>query len=100
MRPRPAGVRHRAQPTGRGAAGADGSQLLARTGLVTYGPGFANTASCTAQITYIDGDAGILRYRGYSIEELAEKSSFSEVSYLLICGVLPTADQLSAFNDR
>src|SRR5438128_5439565 len=87
-------------PTTQGAAGADVSKLLAKTGLVTYDPGFANTASCTSQITYIDGDAGILRYRGYSIEELAEKSSFSEVSYLLIYGVLPTADQLSAFNDR
>jgi citrate synthase len=87
-------------PTTQGAAGADVSKLLAKTGLVTYDPGFANTASCTSQITYIDGDAGILRYRGYSIEELAEKSSFAEVSYLLIYGVLPTADQLSAFNDR
>jgi citrate synthase len=66
-------------PTTQGAAGADVSKLLAKTGLVTYDPGFANTASCTSQITYIDGDAGILRYRGYSIEELAEKSSFSEV---------------------
>jgi len=87
-------------PTTQGAAGADVSKLLAKTGLVTYDPGFANTASCTSQITYIDGDAGILRYRGYSIEELAEKSSFAEVSYLLIYGVLPTADQLRAFNDR
>jgi citrate synthase len=87
-------------PTTQGAAGADVSKLLAKTGLVTYDPGFANTASCTSQITYIDGDAGILRYRGYSIEELSEKSSFAEVSYLLIYGVLPTADQLSAFNDR
>src|SRR6266567_2125461 len=87
-------------PTTQGAAGADVSKLLAKTGLVTYDPGFANTASCTSQITYIDGDAGILRYRGYSIEELAKKSSFAEVSYLLIYGVLPTADQLRAFNDR
>jgi citrate synthase len=87
-------------PTTQGAAGADVSKLLAKTGLVTYDPGFANTASCTSQITYIDGDAGILRYRGYGIEDLAEKSSFAEVSYLLIYGVLPTADQLSAFNDR
>jgi citrate synthase len=76
------------------------SKLLSATGLVTYDPGFANTASCASQITYIDGDAGILRYRGYGIEELAEKSSFAEVSYLLIYGVLPTADELSAFNDR
>src|SRR6266705_2808370 len=69
-------------------------------GMMSYDPAFSNTALCHSKITYIDGDAGILRYRGYSIEELAEKSSFSEVSYLLIYGVLPTADQLSAFNDR
>jgi citrate synthase len=87
-------------PATEGAAGVDVSKLLSATGLVTYDPGFANTASCASQITYIDGDAGILRYRGYGIEELAEKSSFAEVSYLLIYGVLPTADELSAFNDR
>jgi citrate synthase len=87
-------------PVTEGAAGADVSKLLAKTGFVTYDPGFANTATCSSQITYIDGDAGILRYRGYSIEELAEKSTFAEVSYLLIYGALPTADQLNAFNDR
>jgi citrate synthase len=87
-------------PVTEGAAGADVSKLLAKTGFVTYDPGFANTATCSSQITYIDGDAGILRYRGYSIEELAEKSSFAEVSYLLIYGALPSADQLNAFNDR
>jgi citrate synthase len=87
-------------PTTEGAAGVDVSKLLAKTGLVTYDPGFVNTASCSSEITYIDGDAGILRYRGYSIEELAEKSTFAEVSYLLIYGHLPTADELEAFNDR
>jgi citrate synthase len=87
-------------PTTEGAAGVDVSKLLSKTGLVTYDPGFANTASCASQITYIDGDAGILRYRGYPIEELAEKSTFAEVSYLLIYGVLPSADELTAFNDR
>ena len=83
-----------------GAPGVDVSRLLAKTGLVTYDPGFVNTASCTSAITYIDGDAGILRYRGYSIEELAAKSTFPEVSYLLIYGSLPTADELEAFTDR
>jgi citrate synthase len=87
-------------PTTEGAAGVDVSKLLSKAGLVTYDPGFANTASCASQITYIDGDAGILRYRGYPIEELAEKSTFAEVSYLLIYGVLPSADELTAFNDR
>jgi citrate synthase len=80
-----------------GAAGADISKLLAKTGLVTYDPGFANTASCTSAITYIDGDAGILRYRGYGIDELATGSTFLEVSYLLIYGELPTAGQLDDF---
>src|SRR6266536_924507 len=83
-------------PATEGAPGADISPLLAKTGLVTYDPGFANTAACTSAITYIDGDAGILRYRGYPIDELAAGSSFIEVSYLLIYGELPTADQLSA----
>jgi citrate synthase len=87
-------------PTTEGAAGVDVSKLLSKAGLVTYDPGFANTASCASQITYIDGNAGILRYRGYPIEELAEKSTFAEVSYLLIYGVLPSADELTAFNDR
>src|SRR5664279_637460 len=68
-------------PTTEGPAGADVSQLLSKTGLVTHDPGFANTASCTSAITYIDGDIGILRYRGYPIEELARGSSFLEVSY-------------------
>ena len=81
-----------------GSAGADISKLLSSTGLVTYDPGFANTAACSSAITYIDGDAGILRYRGYPIEELASHSSFLEVSYLLIYGELPTADQLTAFD--
>ncbi len=87
-------------PATEGAPGADVSKLLARSGMVTYDPGFANTASCTSQITYIDGDAGILRYRGYPIEELAAKSSFAEVSYLLIYGQLPSADELAAFTAR
>ena len=83
-----------------GSAGADISKLLSSTGLVTYDPGFANTAACSSAITYIDGDAGILRYRGYPIEQLAEKSTFLEVSYLLIYGELPTAAELAEFTGR
>lgn len=63
-------------------------------GLMTYDPGYTNTASCKSSVTYIDGDVGILEYRGYPIEQLAEKSSFIEVAYLLLHGELPTADQL------
>jgi citrate synthase len=83
-----------------GNAGAEISKLLSTTGLVTYDPGFANTASCVSEITYIDGDAGILRYRGYPIDELAENSTFLEVSYLLIYGELPSATELSKFEDN
>jgi citrate synthase len=83
-----------------GASGADISKLLAKTGLVTYDPGFANTASCVSEITYIDGDAGILRYRGYPIDQLAEHSTFIETSYLLIHGELPTADELARFENN
>jgi citrate synthase len=64
-------------------------------GLMSYDPAFLNTASCTSRITFIDGDRGILRYRGYPIEELAEKSTFAETAYLLIHGELPNRDQLS-----
>ena len=63
-------------------------------GVMTYDPAFMNTASCRSAITYIDGDQGILEYRGYPIEQLAEKSNFIEVSYLLIYGELPTKEQL------
>ena len=63
-------------------------------GLMTYDPAFMNTASCHSAITYIDGDKGILRYRGYPIEQLAEKCTFLEVAYLLLQGELPTASQL------
>ena len=74
--------------------------LLKETGRVALDYGFMNTASCESSITYIDGDAGILRYRGYPIEQLAEKSSFLEVSYLLIYGELPTPTQLAAFESE
>jgi citrate synthase len=73
--------------------------LLKETGRVTYDVGFVNTASCKSDITYIDGDQGILRYRGYPIEQLAEKSSFVEVAYLLIYGELPSPDELTRFED-
>jgi citrate synthase len=83
-----------------GASGIDVGKLLSQTGYVTFDPGFVNTASCASAITYIDGDAGILRYRGYPIEQLAEKASFLEVSYLLTYGELPTATQLTEFSDK
>ena len=63
-------------------------------GMMTYDPAFTNTASCRSSITYIDGEAGILQHRGYTIEDLCEKSSYLEVAYLLVFGELPTAAQL------
>ena len=69
-------------------------------GMMTYDPAFMNTASCRSAVTFIDGDVGILRYRGYPIEQLAEKSSFVEVAYLLNYGELPTKKQLDGWNDR
>jgi citrate synthase len=69
-------------------------------GLVTYDPGFLNTASCRSSITYIDGDKGILRYRGYPVDELAEHATYLEVAYLLINGDLPTQKELDAFTQR
>jgi citrate synthase len=72
-------------------------KLLSTTGRVTFDPGYGNTAPSVSAITFIDGDAGILRYRGYPIDQLAESSSFLETSYLLICGELPTAQQLAEF---
>src|SRR5690606_16388542 len=66
-------------------------------GLMTYDPGFTNTASCRSSVTFIDGDLGILRHGGYPIEELAERASFLEVSYLLYNGELPNRPQLEAF---
>ena len=66
-------------------------------GLMTYDPAYTNTASCRSAITYIDGDKGILEYRGYPIEQLAEESTYLEVAYLLIYGELPTKDQLDTW---
>lgn len=83
-----------------GNNGYDISKLLATTGDTTIDVGFANTASCCSGITFIDGEAGILRYRGYPIEQLAEHSTFMEVSYLVLYGELPTPDQLKTFSER
>ena len=85
------------------AEGADGialDSLLAKSGYTTFDEGFVNTAATRSAITYIDGDAGILRYRGYPIEQLAKKSTFIEVSYLLIYGELPTKEELDKFTSR
>ena len=80
-----------------GEPGYNISPLLSTTGHVTLDHGFVNTAACTSAVTYIDGDKGILRYRGYPIEQLAEQSSFLETAYLLIYGNLPSADELGVF---
>jgi len=73
-------------------------RLRAQTGLITLDPGYANTGACRSAITFIDGEKGILRYRGIPIEELAESSTFLEVAYLLIYGVLPSKDELESFS--
>ena len=78
----------------------DISRLRAETGYITLDPGYANSGSCQSNITFIDGEKGILRYRGIPIEELAAKSSFVEVSYLLIYGRLPTAAELETFSSE
>ena len=87
-------------PASVGEDGLDISALLRETGDVTLDSGFVNTASCTSKITFIDGDKGILRYRGYPIEQLAAQSNFLEVSYLLIYGELPTQEQADAFDAK
>jgi hypothetical protein len=86
-------------PSSEGPSGLGVGSLLKETGEVTLDPGFVNTAACASAITFIDGDAGILRYRGYPIEQLAEHSTFLEVAYLLIHGELPTADELAGFTE-
>jgi citrate synthase len=78
----------------------DIGKLYAQTGMFTYDPGFTSTASCESQITYIDGDAGLLVYRGYPIEQLAEHGDFLETCYLLLYGELPTAAQKADFDHR
>src|SRR5690606_16264151 len=72
----------------------DIEKLRALTGAITLDPGYKNSGSCKSAITFLDGEEGILRYRGYSIEELAENSNFLEVAYLIIFGELPTQAQI------
>ncbi|MDI6687675.1 MAG: citrate synthase [Desulfobacterales bacterium] len=76
----------------------DISGLRQETGLITLDPGFSNTGSCISSITYLDGEKGILRYRGIPVEQLAEFSSFTETAYLLINGILPTREELNRFS--
>ncbi len=83
-----------------GPAVADISKLYAQSGMFTYDPGFTSTASCESAITYIDGDEGVLLYRGYPIEQLAEHGSFLETCYLLLYGELPTAEHAADFEHR
>ena len=78
----------------------DIAKLRGQSGLITIDPGFKNTGSTKSAITFLDGEKGILRYRGYNIEDLAENSNFLEVSYLLINGELPTTDQYEDFSER
>ncbi|MGZ8217376.1 citrate synthase [Methylomagnum sp.] len=80
--------------------GIDVTNLHASTGYFTLDPGYGNTGACKSAITYIDGDKGILRYRGYDIAELCEKSTFMEVCYLLIYGELPTNEQFTRFKEK
>jgi len=82
-----------------GESAVDISKLRAQTGLITMDHGYMNTGSCLSSITFLDGERGILRYRGYPIEQLAEQSTFLEVAYLLIYGELPSRTQLEAWQD-
>lgn len=83
-----------------GPPAVDIQTLYARHNLLAYDPGYRSTASCKSAITFVDGDAGVLLYRGYPIAELAEKSTFSEVAFLLMFGELPTEEQFRAFEDQ
>jgi len=78
--------------------GIDIKTLRAQTGLITFDPGYKNTGSCQSEITFLNGEEGVLRYRGYSIKDLCEKASFIEVAYLLIFGSLPSTKELKSFN--
>src|SRR6476661_5498186 len=80
-----------------GETAVDIQALRNQTGLITLDPGYGNTGACRSAITFIDGERGILRYRGYPIEDLAERSTFLEVSWLLLHGELPTAAELDTF---
>ncbi len=83
-----------------GEVGIDVSALRNQTGAITYDPGYGNTGSCSSSITFIDGERGILRYRGYPIEQLAESCRFTEVIYLLINGELPTTEEYRDFREN
>jgi citrate synthase len=83
-----------------GEVGLDITQLRARTGMITLDPGFGNSGACRSAITFIDGERGILQYRGYPIDELAAKSTFLEVAWLLIKGELPSRSELDAFSEQ
>jgi len=83
-----------------GEIGIDIAKLRSETGAITLDPGYVNTGSCSSSITYIDGEKGILRYRGFPIDELAEHSTFLETSYLLIYGKLPNHSELGTFTDH
>jgi citrate synthase len=83
-----------------GDDGIDIGRLRGETGLVTYDPGYGNTGACTSAVTFLDGEEGVLRYRGYPIEQLAQHSTFLEVAYLLIWGELPTQEQLTRFTNE
>jgi citrate synthase len=99
----PASGRHAALPLREGTLGPaalDIASLYHDLGVFTYDPGFGMTSATESRITYIDGDVGVLLYRGYPIEQLAEKSSFMEVAYLLLLGELPTAKQLAEFTSN
>src|SRR6202142_4611724 len=82
-----------------GEKAVDVSSLRANTGYITLDDGYGNTGSCVSKITFIDGEKGILQYRGIPIEELAEKSTFIETAYLVIYGDLPNHNQLRRFSD-
>src|SRR5882724_2283131 len=89
-------------PTLQGSEGekaVDVSSLRASTNYITLDDGYGNTGSCTSKVTFIDGDKGILRYRGIPIEEMAEKSNFIETAHLIIYGELPNRAQLKVFSD-
>src|SRR6185295_3409018 len=80
--------------------GIDIAKLRADTGMITLDPGYGNTGSCQSAITFIDGDQGVLRYRGIPIEDFAQNPDFIEVAWLLIFGRLPKADELGRFRQR
>ena len=83
-----------------GETAIDITALRAKTGAITFDPGYGNTGSCASAVTFIDGEKGILRYRGYPIEELARDATFVQVCYLLIHGELPTSQELVAFDEK